>query len=59
MEMKTIQEVLKEYSVELKSADAKASIYACKRLLNETNLTAPAARLKAFQNATRQSDLFK
>lgn len=59
MEIKTIQEVLKEYSVELKSENSKVSIYACKNLLHTSKLSAHSARSTVFRKATRSSDLLK
>lgn len=54
--MKTIQEVLNEYSIELKSEKRHATVYTCKKVLQENKSTTSPKR-KVFSNATQQNDL--
>jgi hypothetical protein len=45
--MKTIQEVLNEYRVELKSTNRHVTVYTCKRLSQKNKLIIPVTSLNA------------
>jgi hypothetical protein len=52
--MKKIQEILNEYSVELKSADGHVSVYACKKVEQKNKSNVSVKRLDTFCNNTPQ-----
>jgi hypothetical protein len=57
MEMKKIQEVLNEYSIELKSADRHITVYACKRVEQKNKSKVSVKRSATFCDTTQQSNL--
>ena len=52
--MKKLQEVLNEYSVELKSADQHITVYTCKKAEEKNKSKVPAKRSTSFCNDTQQ-----
>jgi hypothetical protein len=56
MKIKTIQEVLKEYTIELKSETRNVIVYTCKRTSQKNKLTSATTRLNAYSNADTQNN---
>jgi hypothetical protein len=56
MEIKKIQEILNEYSVELKSADQHITTYVCKKVGEKNKLKVSAKQLDTFCNTNHRSN---
>jgi hypothetical protein len=52
--MKKIQEVLNEYSVELKNTDRHITVYSCKRVEQKNKSKVSVKRSATFCNDTQQ-----